>query len=681
MSGVNITVYDGKNAQQAAQRAEAAAKKAEDIQFLNLRTELPAPVDNVLPSLRPNGSPVEEGDFMEVKKGIYTNVDDTDLEVTDDKGRLWFDGDLWAISVEWELPVVPVDGLLEKGGFEGTAKDLDDKIPAVSNDTGSSNETAASQWMVSERIPNNISNYTKEIDGVAFLSVYVGKALNIENVPTIFAAYGESRYTNYFDISAIDKIRYIGRYGSESVGMIFLDSDGQIVSVLSKVGTGEIDITVDKPVGAVIARASSLNSTLEVSFPKYGKNTKRFEEIDSKTGYQSVEFFQFNGYTRYSDGAFIEQSDWRTSDFIPYEDFVEASVWGHASAVASVAYFSAARQESYLGAYRVGNTRELVKKEDLNHDLSIRFVRVSTSVNTGIFPQNTWLTTNKVEGAKEYTDRRVSAINSRLASQKFMHMSFDDVIFLLRDLTLNQSVYQSVFENPFLAALKTINEEYGMVFSMYCFLEDINTSWVIEDTPDKFAAELTASAAWLKWGFHTKNSSTNYGESTAWYARTDYNRFIANAVRFTGSIECIDRAPRLQNFRGNLESCQAIRDAGAGVVALLTADDSRASYYLDTEQYTYINTHERVNDVTNFIHFFKTEKRLEQVPDIDEWLAQFLTVPYVNMATDMVLFTHEVHIYPNVLGAVLTDMVDKIAICAQWALVNGYSFDFPMNRI
>lgn len=53
MSGVNITVYDGKNVQQAAQRAEAAAKKAEEIQFYNLRNELPAPVDNVLLSQRP----------------------------------------------------------------------------------------------------------------------------------------------------------------------------------------------------------------------------------------------------------------------------------------------------------------------------------------------------------------------------------------------------------------------------------------------------------------------------------------------------------------------------------------------------------------------------------------------------------------------------------------------------
>src|SRR5690606_3448320 len=107
MSGVNITVYDGKNAQQAAQRAEAAAKRAESVEFFNLRNELPAPEDNVLPSLRPNNTPVQEGDFMEVVKGIYQNVDGTDLEVVKDMGRLWFNGEKFAVSVQWDLPGDP----------------------------------------------------------------------------------------------------------------------------------------------------------------------------------------------------------------------------------------------------------------------------------------------------------------------------------------------------------------------------------------------------------------------------------------------------------------------------------------------------------------------------------------------------------------------------------------------
>src|SRR5690606_3007349 len=46
-------------------------------------------------------------------------------------------------EVEGEIP--EVSGLLEKGGFEGTAKDLDDKIPEVVNEYGNSAEQAAAQ--------------------------------------------------------------------------------------------------------------------------------------------------------------------------------------------------------------------------------------------------------------------------------------------------------------------------------------------------------------------------------------------------------------------------------------------------------------------------------------------------------------------------------------------------------
>lgn len=103
MSNVNITVYNGKSTAEAAQRAELASKKAENFQFFNLNNELPAPVGTVLPNLRPNDQPVQEGDFMQVKKGTYTNVDSEPLPVVKDLGKLYFDGDKWIVSLEWDL--------------------------------------------------------------------------------------------------------------------------------------------------------------------------------------------------------------------------------------------------------------------------------------------------------------------------------------------------------------------------------------------------------------------------------------------------------------------------------------------------------------------------------------------------------------------------------------------------
>lgn len=45
---------------------------------------------------------------------------------------------------------------------------------------------------------------------------------------------------------------------------------------------------------------------------------------------------------------------------------------------------------------------------------------------------------------------------------RIMHISFDDVYECLYDITVNE--YNSAFENPMLADLKKLHEEYGAVF-------------------------------------------------------------------------------------------------------------------------------------------------------------------------------------------------------------------------
>lgn len=106
---INITVYNSKAAQEAAERAEIAASKAENIKILNLKNEIPAPDGLILPTLDPIGNPVVDGMFMEVNKGNYTNVDSTTLDVLKDKGRLYFNQTKWEVALEWDLPFAPTD--------------------------------------------------------------------------------------------------------------------------------------------------------------------------------------------------------------------------------------------------------------------------------------------------------------------------------------------------------------------------------------------------------------------------------------------------------------------------------------------------------------------------------------------------------------------------------------------
>src|SRR5690606_19583820 len=346
----------------------------------------------------------------------------------------------------------------------------------------------------------------------------------------------------------------------------------------------------------------------------------------------------------------------------------------------SIAYFYNNEQGAYLGSYKLGNTRALLKKEDLTPPLGTRFIKVTTAGNQGIFPQSTWVAINKIEGAREYSSHQVENINSRLASSKYMHMSFDDVNVVLKHLNDNADVFVSIFENPFLGQLKRLHDTYGMVFSLYCFNENPAIFWSIENTTSNFANEFAKNSHWLKFGFHSKNNSTNYAESTAWYAKTDYTAFVNAMYSITGTTDTIDRAVRLQNFAGNIESCLAMRDEPCGLMGLLTADDNRNSYYLTDN---YIKSHDRFKDTENILDFFKSETRLESatITDISTFLAQYVSPIRANTAREMIMFNHEYSIYPQPRGSVITAMIEKIDECAQWALENGYSYDFPMNRI
>lgn len=109
MSNINITVYNSKATQEAAERVEVAAAKVEGTALMVAKNELPGPSGTILPTTRPDESSLQKGDVIEVKKGSYTNTDSTTLAVTTDRARLWYNGNKFIISVAWNLPTsIPI---------------------------------------------------------------------------------------------------------------------------------------------------------------------------------------------------------------------------------------------------------------------------------------------------------------------------------------------------------------------------------------------------------------------------------------------------------------------------------------------------------------------------------------------------------------------------------------------
>ena len=265
--------------------------------------------------------------------------------------------------------------------------------------------------------------------------------------------------------------------------------------------------------------------------------------------------------------------------------------------------------------------------------------------------------------------------------RKYVHFSFDDVFTVNADIFNNQNIYTSIFQNPFFNFLKQLHDTYGAVFSLYCFHNNTtNTGFNLNSMPTKFSNEFQENLHWLKFGFHSASSNVSYGSTfgTAVKGKTDYDLFVSGALKICNNVDIIDRMPRLHQFGGTIEATTAMRDTFCGPIGFLTADDNRDSYYLTTEQSTYINTHEKIYDNTNFLKFGKTETRFESVT-MSTWLPTLRTKEKANMTNELICFTHEAQLYSN--GNMIVAMQNKIIEFCEWVKLNNYNWDFPQNFV
>lgn len=258
-------------------------------------------------------------------------------------------------------------------------------------------------------------------------------------------------------------------------------------------------------------------------------------------------------------------------------------------------------------------------------------------------------------------------------NSRFMHVSLDDFIIAFEDITKNESKYKSIFDNDTFSYLKDLHDKYGAVISCYSYYENDDASFNLSKCTNKFAKEFEENSDWLKFGFHTYNGSKNYEKTSSDEAKSDYNKVISELLRITGSESCIDKVVRLQNFAGNEESIEAMINTENGIEGVLGADDKRRSYYLNNEDNSYLYTYDYY-EVNNF-EFFRTDLRMELINDIDKELEKVKNdSEYENKKDILIVFTHEWQL-------VNEEIKEKLEKCCEFAVNNGYVFDYPMNRI
>lgn len=257
----------------------------------------------------------------------------------------------------------------------------------------------------------------------------------------------------------------------------------------------------------------------------------------------------------------------------------------------------------------------------------------------------------------------------------YLHLSVDDVIEMLREL--EQRKYRSVWDHPTFSFFRQLHEQYGAVFSLYCFYSSNDGRWNLDRMPEHFKEEFERSSGWLRFGFHSYGYETKYGlsnESLSAEEALEHYSLITDAIcRFAGA-GALDTVPRIHFYSGTREKIRVWRDAKHGITGLLTADDTRDEvYYLDRFQRKELIEKEQYFDADETLFFIRTNLRLENERAPVQKLEARKNV-FQEREHSHCIFTHEDWLdFPEIKK--------KIVECCEWARLNGYEFRFPMDAL
>ena len=253
------------------------------------------------------------------------------------------------------------------------------------------------------------------------------------------------------------------------------------------------------------------------------------------------------------------------------------------------------------------------------------------------------------------------------APTPYVHMSYDDVFSILKDLTDNADSYTSVFDQPQFKLFKNAYNAYGVKITLNVFYKLSTDSFNLSQVTTKFKTEFSNNSHWLKFAYHATDETVKPSTLSDADLVTDVQNVHGAIEQFAGQ-RSIDKVPRFGFFNVSKSGLKALRDRNL-VLGALGADDSRTdnSGLTGVGLYTLQNSDSYL-DKENSIHYFKTEPRLDSVSDerIKEIIDTRLSNP--NKKQVFVLFSH--HINERVLNTM-----------ASYTQSRGLRFDYPMNNL
>ena len=306
---------------------------------------------------------------------------------------------------------------------------------------------------------------------------------------------------------------------------------------------------------------------------------------------------------------------------------------------------------------------------------NISSISVNTSSQTSVDSSNS----SSENSSSNKEEQPILTSNS-----DYIHFSFDDVSCCFKNLVTNN--YNNLFEEPFFNNLKELNELYDAKFSLYTYTN------VLKQVSDKYKEEFSASSDWLKVGFHSSSSGFSLTNSNYNDGKKFWEEFVLNVEIVCGSINSLDKMPRLEYFSGSYDVIQGMKDASNGALGFLSSDDNRLSYYFNKDVMEYLYKNDYLKDENNNLTFLSTDIRgdwfynfssnnqyITPIKDniYDELIYRNSEDEFENSIKSLIIFTHEWLVYD---GININNKFSFVTNTCKFAYDYNLSFDYPQNR-
>ena len=139
------------------------------------------------------------------------------------------------------------------------------------------------------------------------------------------------------------------------------------------------------------------------------------------------------------------------------------------------------------------------------------------------------------------------------------HFFIEDNVWFLKEL--NRDRPKSVFEHPYLAALKALHDKYDTKVQLDVFYA--TEGFDLSQMTDEYKAEWQANSDWLCFGFHAKSEFPEYIYKDATYEEVynDCQNIHREVIRFAGE-ECLSYYTSVHYAAITEEGKRALRDCG-----------------------------------------------------------------------------------------------------------------------